>query len=227
VLWLVSAWRSARHHPEVLGILALTAPILIHANLEHPLAYVHFLAVLGLLMGLVPPAVPATQTAAPMSTNALRFAAFAVLAGAIVAYVQYHPVERAMQLLQAKVRTGAAPQLDPTLAVRLDAVPRWSAFADYADLIAVISAVPTPANAHAWLKRCERVVAIGPTPHLLARCATAAQAAGDSRRASYLANGLCKVYPDSAPVLIESMLLVEQVSPAVSHLESRCVDRAR
>jgi hypothetical protein len=133
----------------------------------------------------------------------------------------------AMQVLQAQVRAGSAPQPSPPLSLRLSTIPSWSVFGDYAELMAVISAVPTPANARDWLNRCERVLAIGPTPHLLARCATAAQAAGDARRASHLANGLCKVYPDSAPVLIESMLLVEQVSPAVSDLESRCVDRVK
>ncbi len=234
-LWLAAAWRRARRHPEILGAFALMAPILVHANLEHPLAYLYFLGTLGLLIGLVPnepspaapaPPVPAEETA-PLPSNALRFASFAVLLGAIGAYVQYNPVERAMQVLQAQVRAGSAPQPSQALAARLAAIPAWSAFGDYAELIAVVTAVPTAADARAWLGRCNRVVAIGPTAHLLARCATAAQAAGDARRASWLANGLCKVYPDSAPVLIESMLLVELASPAVANLESRCVDRVK
>jgi hypothetical protein len=141
--------------------------------------------------------------------------------------VQYNPVERAMQVLQAQVRAGTAPQPSQPLATRLAAIPSWSVFADYAELIAVVSAVPTPADARSWLSRCERIVAIGPTAHLLARCATAAQAAGEARRASHFANALCQVYPDSAPVLIDSMLLVEQASPAVANLESRCVDRVK
>ncbi|HEY2189339.1 MAG TPA: hypothetical protein VGH48_12330, partial [Caldimonas sp.] len=75
-------------------------------------------------------------------------------------------------------------------------------------------------------RRCERAVAFGPTARLLARCATILQIAGQPERASYFANGLCKVYPEAAPTLIESMTFVARTSRAVEDLRSTCVQRA-
>jgi O-antigen ligase len=229
-LWLAAAWRRAREHPIALGILALAAPILIHANLEHPLAYLNFLGLLGLLIGHVPerdPEAPADAVADAVPSNALRFASFAVLVGAMAAYVQYGQVERAMQVLQTQASKGVVLQPSQPLAARLAAIPAWSAFGDYAELMEAISSVPTPANAAAFVRRCDRAVTLGPTAHLLARCATASQVAGNARRATYLANALCTLYPDSANVLIESMLLVERSNTGLAELNSRCVDRVK
>ena len=51
-VWLRRAWRVARR-PEPIAVVALTLPILVHANLEHPLGYLYFLGLLGLLFGFV------------------------------------------------------------------------------------------------------------------------------------------------------------------------------
>ena len=171
------------------------------------------------------PAAPVDAVALRASPELLRYASFVVLAVAGLAYVQFTQVERAMQLLAAQVRAGATPQPTRELAARLDAVPRWSLFGDYAELIALISAQPSAANADELSQRCERSVAIGPSPQLLARCATILQVAGRAERATYFANALCKIYPEAAPTLIQSMTYVEQTSPAVENLRSTCVTR--
>ncbi|HEX4233922.1 MAG TPA: Wzy polymerase domain-containing protein, partial [Caldimonas sp.] len=227
VVWLARAWRAAPRQPEAIAVVAMALPILIHANLEHPLGYLYFLGLLGLLIGHVrSDAAPASGRAASASPEALRYASFAVVAVAALAYLQFAQVERATQVLAAQVRAGAPPQPTTELDARLSAVPRWSLFGDYAELVSLIAAVPTAGNAAELAKRCERAVAFGPTPHLLARCATILQVAGQSARASYFANGLCKVYPEAAPTLIESMTFVERMSPTVEDLRSTCVQRA-
>ncbi len=227
VVWLTRAWRSAASGVDTLAVIAMAVPILIHANLEHPLGYLYFLGLLGLLFGQVggDPVGTADATAPRASAELLRYASFVVLALAALAYVQFTQVERAMQLLAAQVRAGATPQPTRELGARLDAVPRWSLFGDYAELIALISALPSAANADELSQRCERSIAIGPSPQLLARCATILQVAGRTERAAYFANALCKLYPESTPVLIQSMSFVEQTSPTVENLRSTCVQR--
>jgi O-antigen ligase len=226
VVWMVRAWRGTRG-AETFAVIAMALPILIHANLEHPLGYLYFLGLLGLLFGQLrgEPAAPVDAAPPRGSPELLRYASFVVLAIAALAYVQFTQVERAMQLLAAQVRAGATPQPTRELAARLDAVPRWSLFGDYAELIALISAQPSAANADELSQRCERSVAIGPSPQLLARCATILQVAGRAERAAYFANALCKIYPEAAPTLIQSMTYVEQTSPAVENLRSTCVTR--
>ena len=99
-------------------------------------------------------------------------------------------------------------------------------FGDYAELIALIADVPHRGNAADLARRCDHAVAIGPSPQLLARCATDLQVAGQPERASTLANGLCRIYPWAAPMLIESMTFVARTSPAAEQLRSNCVQRA-
>lgn len=228
VVWLTRAWRDSTRGGDNVAVIAMALPILVHANLEHPLGYLYFLGLLGLLVGQVraePSA--ATATRLPRApAELIRYASFAVLVVAGLAYVQFMPVERATQSVSAQVRAGATPQPTRELEARLAAVPPWSIFGDYAELIALINARPTLADAADWAKRCERSLAIGPSPHLLARCATILQIAGQAQRASYFANSLCKIYPESAPVLIQSMTFLEQTSPAVENLGSMCVQRA-
>jgi len=227
-VWLGRAWRASGHRPETVAVVALALPILVHANLEHPLGYLYFLGLLGLLVGHVrtdPIAAPTLPTArAP--ADAIRFASFAVLIAAAIGYVQFTQVERATQLLAAQVRAGAAPQPTLELGTRLDAVPRWSLFGDYAELVELIAVVPTPANAGELAIRCERALAFGPSTPLLARCATIQQVAGHPDRASYFANALCRLYPGAEATLIQSMTFVGGKSPAAEDVRSDCVRRA-
>jgi O-antigen ligase len=227
VVWLTRVWRTSSGQLNAMAAIAMAIPILVHANLEHPLGYLYFLGLLGLLVGLVP-AAPAGQAGAAQpraSPELLRFASFAVLAAAALAYVQYAQVERATLAVSAQLRAGAPPQPSQNLNDRLAAIPRWSIFGDYGELIALIVAVPTQANAKDLAQRCERSLALGPSPQLLARCATALQVAGQTERASYFANSLCKLFPDSVAVLIQSMSFVEPTTPAVADLRSTCVRR--
>lgn len=225
--WLVTAWRQSPHGPTTLGAIAMAVPILIHANLEHPLGYLYFLGLLGLLAGHVPDApVVASVAAHRESPNLLRFASFAVLAVAALTYVQFSQVERAMRVVLAQTQAGAPPQPSQSLGMRLQAIPTWSIFGTYADLIALVTVLPTQGNAGELGRRCEAAMPFGPTPHLLARCATALQVAGRTERATYFADSLCKVYPASVGVLIQSMTFVEKASPAVADLRSSCVDKA-
>jgi O-antigen ligase len=229
VVWLKRAWRAAAQRPETIAVVALALPILVHANLEHPLGYLYFLGLFGLLAGHVRgDAVAGAASAAKRApAEALRFASFALLAAAALAYLQFAQVERATQVLVAQVRAGAPPQPTRELDARLAAVPRWSVFGDYAELAALIAAVPTAGDAPDLATRCERSIAIGPSPQLLARCATILQVAGRRDRATYFADGLCRIYPDAVPTLIESMTFVSRTSPAVDDLRSTCVQRAR
>jgi O-antigen ligase len=226
-VWLVRAWRNPSGGVEAVSVIAMALPILVHANLEHPLGYLYFLGLLGLLFGQVrgEPVPTIDSRALRQSPELLRFASFAILGAAGLAYVQFAQVERAMQVLTAQMKAGAPPQPSRDLATRLSAVPKWSIFGDYAELITLIAAVPTQSNAAELARRCERAIAFGPSPHLLARCATAQYVAGQLERASYFANALCRIYPDSVPILIQSMTFVEQTSPAVEDLRSTCVQR--
>jgi O-antigen ligase len=231
-VWLTRAWREAARRPEAIVAVAMALPILVHANLEHPLGYLYFLGLLGLLVGHVggnltgDPAPGAQTLAGKRPAETLRIAAFAVLAAAAIGYVQFAQVERAVRLVAAQMSVGAPPQPTVELGARLAAVPRWSVFGDYAELVSLIAAVPTASTVAALAKDCEHAVAIGPTSPLLARCATILQVAGQPDRASYFANALCRIYPGSTATLIESMTFVARTSPAVEDLRSTCVRRA-
>jgi O-antigen ligase len=226
-VWLARAWRASAHRPETVAVVALALPIVVHANLEHPLGYLYFVGLLGLLVGHVraEPIAAATPSRPRAPADAFRFASFAVLVAAALGYLQFTQVERATQLLAAQVRAGAAPQPTVELGARLDAVPRWSLFGDYAELVELIAVVPNSGNAAELAQRCERALAFGPTPPLLARCATSQQVAGHADRASYFANALCRLYPGSEATLIQSMTFVGGKSPVAEDVRSDCVRR--
>ena len=229
VYWLITVWRRSSGEVNTVAALGMVGLILIHANLEHPLWYLYFLGLFGLLVGHVPDERRSTAYVQPRreSPNLLQFASFAVLLAAAAFYVQFARLESAMQVLLAQVRQGAAPQPTAALSAKLAAIAPWTPFGDYAEAIALISARPTQDNANDLAARCERSVLFGPSPHLLARCATALEVAGQSVRASFFANSLCKLYPGSEHVLIESMVFVEATSPAAGNLNSVCVDRVK
>jgi O-antigen ligase len=228
VVWLARAWRASAQRPETIAVLALALPILVHANLEHPLGYLYFLGLLGLLIGHVGGDRVAAESAArrKIPADALRYASFALLVAGTIGYLQFTQVERATQLLAAQMRAGAPPQPTVELGARLDAVPRWSVFGDYAELVWLIASVPRQANAAELAQHCERALAIGPTPPLLARCATIQQVAGRPDRASYFANALCRLYPGAGQTLMQSMTFVGRTSPAAEDVRSDCVQRA-
>jgi O-antigen ligase len=227
-VWLGRAWRASAHRPETVAVVALALPIVLHANLEHPLGYLYFLGLLGLLVSHVrgDPVAAAAPATTRVPVDAMRFAAFTVLIAGALGYVQFSQVERATQSVVAQMRAGAPPQPTVELGSRLDAVPRWSVFGDYAELVELIAVVPTSANAAGLAARCERALAIGPSSPLLARCATIQQVAGHPDRASYFANALCRLYPGEEPTLIQSMTFVGGKSPAAEDVRSDCVRRA-
>ena len=228
-VWLARAWRASAQRPEAIAVIALALPILVHANLEHPLGYLYFLGLLGLLIGHVggDRGDAAGAASKKMPADALRYASFAVVVATAIGYLQFTQVERATQLLAAQMRAGAPPQPTVELGARLAAVPRWSVFGDYAELVWLIASVPTtPANAAELAQHCERSLAIGPSTPLLARCATIQQVAGHPDRASYFANALCRVYPGMEATLTQSMTFVGGKNPAADDVRSDCVQRA-
>jgi Virulence factor membrane-bound polymerase, C-terminal len=204
--------------------------IFVHANLEYPLWFAYFLGLLGLLVGHLPAATPTAVDTAPPAAPTSRLgqmAGLAVLLGAALAYQQFRPLEHAMQQVVSQVGFGAAPQQDETLVATLAKVPPWSPYRDYAEAITLITAMPTAANAAELALQCERAIGVSPSPYVLGRCATVLQVAGQRERATYFANGICKLHPRAFGVLIESMSYVETVSPKVDELISSCVENQR
>jgi hypothetical protein len=228
-LWLFNAWRASRFDVGAAAALAMCSVVLVHANLEHPLGSLTFLGVLGLLAGHLPDPVlnRPSSTAARRHPGALRHASAAFLIVGAMAFGLYGQVDRAMQEMLAQMQKGAPPRPTRSLNERLAAVPAWSPFSTYSELMTLVAAVPQAASARDLAARCQRAVLVGPSPHLLARCATVFQVAGDPRRATEFATSLCRLYPGSVGVLIQSMTLVEQYSPAAADVRSPCVDRVR
>ena len=224
LMWLVAAVRRPWRDPGNVAALAMAGVILIHANLEHPLAYLYFLGTFGLLVGHVPIREEARVTALNGS-QALRLASFAMLAFAGYAYLQFDPVDKATRIVASQVRLGQPPHSSNELAARLAGVWRGSPYRDYAETLALMAAVPTPATAADLADRCEQNVQIGPTPYLLARCATDLQVAGRPERASNFADSLCRIYPGSDRVLAQSIAFVKTVSPAAGDIQGSCVKR--
>lgn len=227
-LWLIAAVRRAAMDVDALAVLVLCGAILVHANLEYPLWYIYFLGLLGLLAGHLPPTVTAATSVVPDSRHKIGLhlaMPLAILGAAAVAYAQFSHLESAMQRVVMQVGIGAAPQRDQALESTLAELPRWSPYRDYAEAILLITALPTKSNASDLAARCDRAVVWGPSPYLLARCATAHQVAADPERASYFANSLCKMFPGSDLTLIQSMVYVERVSPEAGNIASSCVER--
>jgi hypothetical protein len=129
--------------------------------------------------------------------SAPRVASFLLIVAAIVGYMTYMPVERAMQVLQRQVMRGEPPRPDNELIARLNAVQDWSPYADFAETLGLMASVPTEKNAAALADRCEQAVAFAPTPYFLARCAVDLQVAGRPERAANFVTSLCKAYPES------------------------------
>lgn len=222
--WLVIALRRAVRDADALAALLLCGPILVHANLEYPLWYAYFVGLLGVLAGHVPLRDP--EPTVPVRASGLRLVApLVLLAGLTVAYLHFGRLESAMQRVVMQVGFGAAPQSDGGLEAELGGMPRWSPYRDYAESILLMTALPTRDNAAALAARCDRAVAWGPTPYLLARCATIYQVAGQPRRASYFANSICRIFPMSDLVLIQSMEHVGRTQPVAMDIESTCIER--
>jgi O-antigen ligase len=227
VAWVLPAWRSASKDIVTLAVLAFAGVIFVHANLEYPLWYTYFLGTLGLLVGHLPNTHNAgLMTASTEPASRLgQAAALGVVLVAFLAYLQFRPLENAMQMIVAQVSMGAPPQPDPTIDTTLTKIPAWSPYRDYAEIVKLATALPTTENAAALALRCEKAWGAVLSTYVMARCATAFQVAGQAERATYFAEGICKRYPRAVGVLIDSMLYVERVSPSAGHLQSSCVER--
>jgi hypothetical protein len=225
--WLTVALRRSLSDVDTLAAVALAGTILVHANLEYPLSYLYFLGFLGLVVGHVPvldrvqPVAAAPRPSLPF----LRVAALFALAGSGMAYAHFRHLEDAMQRVVMQVELGAAPQQDAPLLADLAQVPAWSPYRDYAESIFLMTAMPTVDNAADLVQRCDRAIRWAPSPYLLSRCATAYRVAGRADQASALANSVCKIFPASDLVLIQSMSHVERVSPEAGDIPSSCIER--
>ena len=79
----VRPWRSASPRVDTFAVIATVMPILDRANLEHPLGYLYFLGLLGLLLGQVLGEPVATLDATPPRASAelLRYASLSSAIG--------------------------------------------------------------------------------------------------------------------------------------------------
>ena len=225
VAWGVLAWRHRRVSASNVAGLAMAGVMLIHANLEHPFGYLYVLALFGAVVGQVAwhsePS-PRAFCRVELPPIAPRLASFLLIAAAVVGYLTYMPVERAMQVLQRQVARGEPPRPDNELIARLNAVQDWSPYADFAETLGLMASVPTEKTAAALAERCEQAVAFAPTPYFLARCAADLQVAGRPERAANFVTSLCKAYPESVAVLQQSTAFVAGVTPAAGALVSTC-----
>ena len=230
VAWAVLAWRHRLMGASNIAGLAMAGVMLIHANLEHPFAYLYVLALFGAVVGQVAwrsdtPSRASSNVGLPPS--APRVASFLLIVAAIVGYMTYMPVDRAMQVLQRQVMRGEPPRPDSELIARLNAVQDWSPYADFAETLGLMASVPTEKNAAALADRCEQAVAFAPTPYFLARCAVDLQVAGRPQRAENFVTSLCKAYPESVGVLQQSTAFVAGITPAAGGLVSTCSPSVR
>jgi O-antigen ligase len=209
-LWLIGGWRWASSRPQGLAALAMAGVMLVHADLEHPMAYLYVLALFGLVAGHVAwrPERAGSSDAAPGWSAVPRFASFAVLASAVVGYLGYMPVERATEAVAAQAQAGQPPLPTRDVILRLNAVPDWSPYTEFAETLGLMVSVPSRGNAAVLADRCERAVAYAPTAYLLARCAVDLEVAGRSRRAANFADSLCRLYPEAEPLLGQARSLV-------------------
>jgi hypothetical protein len=230
VAWAFVAWRHRRMGASNIAGLAMAGVMLIHANLEHPFGYLYVLALFGAVVGQVAWRGD-TPSRAPsyvwLPRTAPRVASFLLIVAAIVGYVTYMPIERAMQVLQRQVMRGEPPRPDNELIARLNAVQDWSPYADFAETLGLMASVPTERTAAALADRCEQAVAFAPTPYFLARCAADLQVAGRPERAANFVTSLCKAYPGSVGVLQQSTAFVTGITPAAGGLVSTCSPSVR
>jgi O-Antigen ligase/Virulence factor membrane-bound polymerase, C-terminal len=230
VAWAVLAWRRRPPSASNIAGLAMAGVMLIHANLEHPFAYLYVLALFGAIVGQVAwrsetPSPALSRVGLPPA--APRIVSFLVIVAAIVGYITYMPVERATQVLQRQVGRGEPPRPENELAARLNAVQNWSPYADFAETLGLMASVPTEKNAAALADRCEQAVAIAPTPYFLARCAADLYVAGRPERAANFVDSLCKAYPEAVGVLEQSTAFVAGITPAADGLISTCSPATR
>ena len=153
-------------------------------------------------------------------------AALTLLAGSALAYFQYAPLEHAMQVVTMQVSFGAAPQPARELDAELAKIPPWSPYRDMKEAIELIVAEPTQQTAAALAERCERLAPVAPSPYLLGRCAVVLQIAGRTARAKYFAESVCKLYPNSAGVLVDSISLIARKEPAAATINASCLTRS-
>ena len=222
--WVVTLWKQCTTDPRSLVLLAMGGVILIHSNLEFPLWYAYFLILLGLIAGLA-----ARQKIAGASLRKVHgghVAGLMLLVGTALAYFQYAPLERAMQVVTMQVSLGAAPQPAAEIDAALATIPRWSPYRDMKEAIELIVAEPTKQTADVLAERCERFAPLAPSPYLLGRCAVVLQVAGRTERARYFAESVCKLYPNSAGVLIDSISLVGRKEPAAATISASCLTRS-
>lgn len=220
--WLFQALRRSRHSPEALFAAACGCVLLIHSMLEFPFWYAYFLGLFGLIAGL---AAEPENDPSPAVWREQRVLPVMLLAGAIAAHALVRPLENAMQIVMLQVGVGGAPQPAPGIRNALLKVPPWSPYGDWAEALDLMTALPTLETAEGLAVRCDRALHFAPSPYVLARCATVHQVAGDEKRASQLANALCKLFPASDLTLIQSMEFVQRVSPAAGYIVSDCVER--
>jgi O-antigen ligase len=223
-LWLVGLWKQSAKEPQSLLLLAMGGVILIHSNLEYPLWYAYFLILLGLVAGLG--SRRTTSAASLKKVHGGHVAALTLLAGTMLAYFQYAPLERAMQVLTMQVSLGAAPQPSAEIDAALAQIPPWSPYRDMKEAIELIVAEPTKQTAPLVADRCERFASIAPSPYLLGRCAIAFQVAGRPARAQFFAESICKMYPGSAGVLVDSISLVGRNESAAATIKASCLTRS-
>ena len=222
--WLITLCRQSATDPRSLLLLAMGGVILIHSNLEYPLWYAYFLILLGVIAGLG--VRQKTASASLKKVHGGHVAALALLMGTALAYLQYTPLEQAMQVITMQVSFGAAPQPAPELDSALAKIPPWSPYRDMKEAIELIVAEPTKQNAAALAERCERLAPTAPSPYLLARCAMVLQVAGRTARAHFFAESVCKLYPTAAGVLVESISLVGRNEPAATTIKASCLNRS-
>jgi O-antigen ligase len=222
--WLITLCRQSTTDPRSLLLLAMGGVIVVHSNLEYPLWYAYFLILLGLIAGLG--ARRKLATATPKKVHGGHVAALALLTGTGLAYLQYAPLEHAMQVITMQVSFGAAPQPAPELDEALAKIPPWSPYRDMKEAIELIVAEPTKQNAAVLADRCERFAPTAPSPYLLARCAIVLQVAGRTARAQFFAESVCKLYPSSAGVIVDSISLVGRKEPAATTIGASCLTRS-
>jgi O-antigen ligase len=223
--WLLVGLRGPPLSASAVAALVMSGVMLIHANLEHPFSYLYVLALFGVVAAQVPTpgfALPSGLRRPTLPPQILRIVSFALIVAGIAAYISYMPVERATQVLRRQVGAGAPPHPDQELAARLNAVQPWSPYVDFAETIGLMVSVPNESTALELASRCERAVAFGPTPFLLARCAADLQVARQRERAADFARSLCRLYPEAAGVLQQSTAFVARTTPAAADLLSTC-----
>ena len=131
-----------------------------------------------------------------------------------------------MQVVTMQVSLGAAPQPAAEIDAALAKIPPWSPYRDMKEAIELIVAEPTKQTAAALAERCERFAPVAPSPYLLGRCAIALQIAGRTERARFFAESVCKLYPNSAGVLVDSISLVGRNEPAAATITASCLTRS-